>query len=616
MPGASLKFDDLELDLGSYQLRRNGSVVKLERIPMELLILLASRNGQLVSREEIVEKLWGKDVFVDSAHGVNTAIRKIRNALQDDPEEPRFIETVVGKGYRFVAPLLDAPQEVVPPVSDHSRLLSTSFLLIGACLIGAMFVGAYFGLRHFWPPGTFQGGRTMLAVLPFENLTGDPNQDYFSDGLTEEMITQLGRLDPRQLGVIARTSAMSYKHSTKAVDQIGRELGVNYILEGSARREGGRLRVTAQLIQVRDQSHVWAAEYDREMQSVLQVQSEVAIAIGKEVRLKLAPDQPLQARNPQAVNPEAYEAYLKGRYFIEKWTEEGTRVGREYFEQAIRKDPGYALAYAGLADSYVWGRVGLPPQEALQRARTAATKALELDDTLGEPHAALAQIKFVTDWDWAAAEAQFKRAIELNPNDANALHMYSHYLLSMGRMQESLEVSQRALQHDPVSPTMQLHLGFHYLTARQYDLAIPQYLKVLQADPGLVDAHNQLAVAYRQKGMLDQSVAEYLQVETLLGMTTEQISELKTAYARSGMREFWLTVLEIIESSDQIKISPYQIASYYAILNKKDESFDWLEKAYTAHDASLVAIKTDSDFDNLHSDGRFTDLLRRMRLAN
>ena len=616
MPGASLKFDDLELDLGSYQLRRNGSVVKLERIPMELLILLASRNGQLVSREEIVEKLWGKDVFVDSAHGVNTAIRKIRNALQDDPEEPRFIETVVGKGYRFVAPLLDAPQEVVPPVSDHSRLLSTSFLLIGACLIGAMFVGAYFGLRHFWPPGTFQGGRTMLAVLPFENLTGDPNQDYFSDGLTEEMITQLGRLDPRQLGVIARTSAMSYKHSTKAVDQIGRELGVNYILEGSARREGGRLRVTAQLIQVRDQSHVWAAEYDREMQSVLQVQSEVAIAIGKEVRLKLAPDQPLQARNPQAVNPEAYEAYLKGRYFIEKWTEEGTRVGREYFEQAIRKDPGYALAYAGLADSYVWGRVGLPPQEALQRARTAATKALELDDTLGEPHAALAQIKFVTDWDWAAAEAQFKRAIELNPNDANALHMYSHYLLSMGRMQESLEVSQRALQHDLVSPTMQLHLGFHYLTARQYDLAIPQYLKVLQADPGLVDAHNQLAVAYRQKGMLDQSVAEYLQVETLLGMTTEQISELKTAYARSGMREFWLTVLEIIESSDQIKISPYQIASYYAILNKKDESFDWLEKAYTAHDASLVAIKTDSDFDNLHSDGRFTDLLRRMRLAN
>jgi len=616
VPGASLKFDDLELDLGSYQLRRNGSVVKLERIPMELLILLASRNGQLVSREEIVEKLWGKDVFVDSAHGVNTAIRKIRNALQDDPEEPRFIETVVGKGYRFVAPLLDAPQEVVPPVSDHSRLLSTSFLLIGACLIGAMFVGAYFGLRHFWPPGTFQGGRTMLAVLPFENLTGDPNQDYFSDGLTEEMITQLGRLDPRQLGVIARTSAMSYKHSTKAVDQIGRELGVNYILEGSARREGGRLRVTAQLIQVRDQSHVWAAEYDREMQSVLQVQSEVAIAIGKEVRLKLAPDQPLQARNPQAVNPEAYEAYLKGRYFIEKWTEEGTRVGREYFEQAIRKDPGYALAYAGLADSYVWGRVGLPPQEALQRARTAATKALELDDTLGEPHAALAQIKFVTDWDWAAAEAQFKRAIELNPNDANALHMYSHYLLSMGRMQESLEVSQRALQHDPVSPTMQLHLGFHYLTARQYDLAIPQYLKVLQADPGLVDAHNQLAVAYRQKGMLDQSVAEYLQVETLLGMTTEQISELKTAYARSGMREFWLTVLEIIESSDQIKISPYQIASYYAILNKKDESFDWLEKAYTAHDASLVAIKTDSDFDNLHSDGRFTDLLRRMRLAN
>ncbi|HTT17677.1 MAG TPA: winged helix-turn-helix domain-containing protein [Candidatus Sulfotelmatobacter sp.] len=616
MPGASLKFDDLELDLGSYQLRRNGSAVKLEKIPMELLILLASRNGQLVSREEIVEKLWGKDVFVDSAHGVNTAIRKIRNALQDDPEKPRFIETVVGKGYRFVAPLVPALQEVPPPALREARPRSRSFLLISACLIGVISVGAYWGLRYFWPVGPVQGGRTMLAVLPFENLTGDPNQEYFSDGLTEEMITQLGRLDPRQLGVIARTSAMSYKHSTKAVDQIGRELGVNYILEGSARREGGRLRVTAQLIQVRDQTHVWAAEYDREMQSVLQVQSEVANAIGNEVRLKLAPEQRARAGNAQAVNPEAYEAYLKGRYFIEKWTEEGTRVGREYFEQAIQKDPSYALAYAGLADSYVWGRAGLPPEEALQRARAAAIKALELDDTLGEPHAALGQIKFVKDWDWAAAEAQFKRAIDLNPNDANALHMYSHYLLSMGRMKESFEVSRRALEHDPVSPTMQLHLGFHYLTARQYDLAIPQYLKVLQADPSLADAHNQLAVAYRQKGMLDQSVAEYLQVETLLGMTPEQISELKSAYARSGIRAFWLTVLEFTESSGESRISPYQMASYYAILNKKDESFEWLEKAYNAHDAGLVAIKTDSDFDNLHLDSRFADLLLRMRLPN
>ena len=616
MPGSSLKFDDVELDLGSYQLRRNGSVIKLEKIPMELLILLASRNGQLVSREEIIAKLWGKDVFVDSEHGVNTAIRKIRNALQDDPEKPRFIETVVGKGYRFVAPLIAAPEEVLPPASTSARFRPERFVLIGACLIAVVGFCAYLGLRYFRPGGISPSGRTMLAVLPFENLTGDPDQDYFSDGLTEEMITQLGRLDPRQLGVIARTSAMSYKHSSKAVDQIGRELRVNYILEGSARREGGRVRIAAQLIQVLDQSHIWAAEYDREMQSVLQLQSEVADAIGNEVRLKLAPEQRVHPPNSRAVNPEAYEAYLRGRYFIEKWTEEGTRVGREYFEQAIQKDPNYALAYAGLADSYVWGRAGLPPEEALRRARAAATKALELDDTLGEPHAALGQIKFVNDWDWAAAEAEFKRAIELNPNDTNALHMYSHYLLSMGRMQESLQVTKRALEHDPVSPTMQLHLGFHYLTARQYDLAIPQYLKVLQADPTLPDAHNQLAVAYRQKGLLDQSVAEYLQVETLLGMTPEQISELKSAYAKSGMRGFWLTVLEFTEVSGESKIAPYQIASYCAILNKKDESFEWLDKAYKAHDAGLVAIKTDSDFDNLHPDARFGDLLRRMRLAN
>jgi len=612
-----LKFENIELDLSSYQLRRNGTVIKLERIPMELLILLAGRNGQLVSREEIIEKLWGKDVFVDSEHGVNTAIRKIRNALQDDPENPRFIETVVGKGYRFVAPLTTPPKERVSPATSAGyRSRFKRFVLLGACVVAALSVGAYVGVRYFWPGRAAPSGRTMLAVLPFENLTGDPQQDYFSDGLTEEMITQLGRLDPRQLGVIARTSAMSYKHSSKAVDQIGRELGVNYILEGSARREAGRVRITAQLIQVRDQSHVWAAEYDREMQSVLQLQSEVADAIGNEVRLKLAPAQRVQLANPQAVNPEAYEAYLKGRYFIEKWTEEGTRVGREYFEQAIQKDPNYALAYAGLADSYVWGRAGFPPEEALRRARAAATKALQLDSTLGEPHAALAQIKFVNDWDWAGAEAEFKRAIELNPNDTNALHMYSHYLLSMGRIQESFDVSRRALEHDPVSPTMQLHLGFHYLTAKQYDLAIPQYLKVLQADPSLPDAHNQLAVAYRQKGLLDQSVAEYLQVETILGVTSDQIAELKTAYARSGMRGFWLTVLEFTEASDQSRISPYQIASYCAILDKKDEAFEWLGKAYEAHDSGLVAIKTDSDFDSLHSDSRFASLLRRMKLPD
>ena len=615
MSGASLKFENIELDLSSYQVRRDGSVIKLERIPMELLILLAGRNGQLVSREEIIERLWGKDVFVDSEHGVNTAIRKIRNALQDDSENPRFIETVVGKGYRFVAPLTMPAEERVLPAASVGYISHTMrFALLGACVLVAFSVGGYLGVRYFWSRGPAPAERAMLAVLPFENLTGDPDQEYFSDGLTEEMITQLGRLDPRQLGVIARTSAMSYKHSSKAVDQIGRELGVNYILEGSARREGGRVRVTAQLILVRDQSHVWAAEYDREMQSVLQLQSEVADAIGNEVRLKLAPAQRVHLANSTVVNPEAYEAYLKGRYFIEKWTEEGTRVGREYFEQAIQKDPNYALAYAGLADSYVWGRAGLPPEEALRRARAAATKALQLDSTLGEPHAALAQVRFVNDWDWADADAEFKRATELNPNDTNALHMYSHYLLSMGRIDESLIVSKRALEHDPVSPTMQLHLGFHYLTARQYDLAIPQYLKVQQTDPSLPDAHNQLAVAYRQKGMFDQSVAEYLQVESLLGMAPEQIAELKAAYARSGMRGFWLTVLEFAETSEQNRISPYQIASYCTMLNKKDEAFEWLEKAYTTHDSGLVAIKTDSDFDNLHSDKRFSDLLSRMKL--
>jgi len=606
-----LRFAEFELDVSSYQLRRNGSALKPEKIPMDLLILLARRKGQLVSRDEIIEELWGKDVFVDSEHGVNTAIRKIRQVLKNDPDQPTFIETVVGKGYRFVAPV-SAPAEqpatpavVVPYGIRHRK----RFLpIVGLTLI---LLVSYYVVRRFWPSGR---ERTMLVVLPFQNLSGDPEQDYFSDGMTEEMITQLGRLDPQRLGVIARTSAMSYKHSNKAVDQIGRELAANYILEGSARREGGRVRITAQLIQVRDQSHIWAAEYDRELGSVVELQTEVASAIGNEVRLKITPGQRARLANAHAVNPEAYEAYLKGRYFMEKWTEDGTRVGREYFEQAIQKDPRYALAYAGLADSYVWGRVGLPPEGANQQAKTAAIKALELDNTLGEPHAALGQIKFTNDWDWAGAEGEFKRAIELNPNDTNALHMYSHYLLAMGRFDESYAISKRGLEHDPVSPTMQLHLGFHYLTARQYDAAIQQYLKLLQIDPSYPDAHNQLAIAYRQKGMFDQSVAEYLQEETLLGMTPEQIAVLKAAYTASGVRGFWLKVLELTEPSERSNISPYQIASYYSILDKKDETFYWLMKAYESHDGLLVAIKTDSDFDNIHADPRFAEFLLRMKL--
>jgi TolB-like protein/tetratricopeptide (TPR) repeat protein len=498
-----------------------------------------------------------------------------------------------------------------PGEGPEAHIRTRSWLIAGCVLAVLFLVGAYLGIRRF---GTPPAQRTMLAVLPFQNLTGDPEQDYFSDGMTEEMITELGRLDPQRLGVIARTSAMSYKHSSKGADQIGRELGANYILEGSARREGGRVRITAQLIQVRDQSHVWAAEYDREVGSILGLQTEVASAIGDEVRLKLTPTQRVRLAKVRAVNPEAYEAYLKGRYFVEKWTEEGTRIGREYFEQAIQKDPNYALPYAGLAGSYVWGRTGLPPEQAVALAKRAATKALQLDDTLGEAHAALAQIKFTDDWDWAAAEAGFKRAIELNPNDTDALHMYSHYLLAMGRFDDSYVISKRALEHDPVSPTMQLHLGFHYLTARQYDAAIQQYRKLLLIDPGFPDAHNQLAVAYRQKGMFDQSVGEYLQVQALLGTTPEQIASLKAAYARSGMRGFWLKVLEFTEHSEQSDISPYRIASYYSILDRKDESVEWLKKAYESHDGGLVAVKTDSDFDNLHSDPRFADLLRRMKL--
>ena len=352
IPGSVRFGEDFEFDLHAYRLCRSGRILKLERIPAEVLAILIERQGQLVSREQIVERIWGKGAFLDTDNSINGAIRKVRQVLKDDPEQPRFIQTVTGKGYRFIAPVTDADlprPAAVPnlrPVVVPSRTAKPAIrpwpALLGIAIVLIALLGLYLRRSHSQVRALSPAGRVMLAVLPFENLTGDPSQDYFSDGMTEELIAELGNLDPQHLGVIARTSVMQYKHNTKPLDQIGRELGIQYTLEGSVRRDSGKLRITAQLIQLRDQTHLWARQYDREPGNLLVLQREIAQEIADEIQLRIGGHEQINSAEQLALSPkasEAYELYLKGRYFSNKRTMQGLQQAIEYFQQAVDKDP-------------------------------------------------------------------------------------------------------------------------------------------------------------------------------------------------------------------------------------------------------------------------------------
>ncbi len=412
MPADLVKFGEgLELDRACYELRRSGRALKLERIPLDILFLLVERRGQLVSREDIIEKIWGKDVFLDTDSSINGAIRKIRHALKDDPENPAFVQTVTGKGYRFIALVTEAavpnpegdvkkielPKPIAleapatPATRQEPRRSSTSWpwvITIAVLIVVVLAVSIYELRLRTQSQSTASQGRVMLAVLPFANLSNDPEQEYFSDGLTEETITDLGELNPERLGVIARTSAATYKHTNKTIAQIGRELGVDYILEGSVRREGGSARITAQLIRVKDQVHLWAHNYDRETGGLLALQNELGSAIAQQVQVKLTTLYGVRLVNKYSPNPEAYELYLKGRFYLRQRTFDAMDKSIEYFQRSIEKDPGFAVAYAGLADSYLARATG-SPQEFDPKAKAAALRALELDDDLAEAHAAL-----------------------------------------------------------------------------------------------------------------------------------------------------------------------------------------------------------------------------------
>jgi TolB-like protein/Tfp pilus assembly protein PilF len=575
--GCAVRIGEFELDPARYVLSRGGRAIKLERLPMELLILLVEQRGRMVTRDEIVERLWGKDKFLDVDNSINTAIRKLRTAFRDSPERSSFIKTITGKGYRFVAPV-DIPADSVKTPETKRRV--------------------------------------MLAVLPFENLSGDPEQEYFADGLTEETICYLGQMDPARMGVIARTSSMAYKRTTRSIAQIGCELGVDFVLESSVRRQGTEVRITSQLIRVDDQTHLWADRYDRDATHVMSVQNELGKAIAGQVQAKLIPES-RHARRAQTHDVDAYDLYLRGRYYFNQLNRTGFSRAIGYFEQAVARDPDYALAYVGLAETYAILPINceaLVP-EIHPQALAAAAKAVQLDPTLAEGHAASGAVKAWMEWDWEGAETSLQRAIALNPSYVHAHRMYAIVLSATGRHRESAAQMKKARELDPLSPLMHGLSGGLMYVARKDDLAIGYLRDALAINPNLWVLHLWIAKSYEREGMLGEAIEEYQKAFDLSGGNTEAFALKACTQAQAGNRaEAHRALRFLIESAAQRYVPPYNIALIFAGLGDDENALGWLEKAYQSRDARLIWVAMESKWDCLRGHGQFQSLLRRLSL--
>jgi TolB-like protein/DNA-binding winged helix-turn-helix (wHTH) protein len=641
-----VRFGAFEADLSSGELRKHGLRIKLPDQSFQVLAMLVERPRQMVTREELHKKLWPADTFVDFEHGLNNAINRLREALGDSAETPRFIETLPRRGYRFVAsvdtgataaaelaqrgsaaaspvaeppvagaekPLAEAPARVLPlRMARKLWIGAVAFAAILALLIGANVRGLRGRLLGRAAPAPVQS----IAVLPLENLSGDPAQGYFVDGMTDELITDLGKMG--ELRVISRTSAMHYKGTRKTLPEIARELNVDAVIEGAVLRSGDRVRITAQLIRTAPEQHLWAEEFQGELRDVLALQSQVARAIAAQVRAKLTQQQ-MQLASTRTINPEAYEYYLKGRYnFWERWSKEGYNNAIRYFQMAIEKDPSYAPAYAGLAHCYAVGIFQgqeLPPREAWSKAAAAAKKALELDDQLAEAHIAMAVARFRFDWNWPEAEREFKRGLELSPNDALGHTSYAVFLGLMRRLDEAMAEATRARELDPLSPPVSTILSFVYSCSRRWDEAIAESRRTLQLDPNFILAHGELARRYEEKGMYAEAVSEWLKWHGLTGHSPEQIESLRNAFAVSGIRGFWEKSLEWEKRQLNQPQPPYiEMARVCARLGRTDEAFHWLEKAYEARYPTMPNINIAAWLDPVRSDPRYVDLARRVGL--
>jgi TolB-like protein/DNA-binding winged helix-turn-helix (wHTH) protein len=628
MPPGTIRFQDFELDSRSFELRRAGRPVKLERIPLQLLFLLAENRERLVTREEILQVIWGKDVFVDADNSINTAVRKVRQALKDDPENPRFLRTIPGKGYRFTPPATSS-SSLTPELAElRADPTSPRRLVVRAVWTAVALVmlstGGFVLRSRLTSAPKINQTRVTLVVLPFVNFSGDAHDDYFADGMTEETITELGRLDPQHLGVIARTTSMQYKNAKKGAREVAHELGADYLLEGSVRRSGQRVRVTAQLIQASDQTNLWAADFDRDLNDVLKIQSDLAFAISSKIQLTLSP--PTRARLAEApsVNGVAYETYLRGLHDADLRTKSATVRAIAEFQQAIELDLRYAPAHAALARAYSLAPVvgAMTTMEAMPKAREAALRAISLDPALAAGHTTLGFVLAHYDFDWSAAEREFLGALDLNPNDPFAHMFYSNsYLSPLGSHEQAIVEMQKAVALDPFSAPVQSFLGRTYIWARKYDKALAQFHKCQESFPGFAIGYERLAQLHAFLGKFDDAIAEDAKARLLSGeneaSTLQKEAALRQAWSASGARGYWKQLLELTQLPDnppEAYSSPFGAAILYAQLGEDTLALNSLEKAFDQRSLSMSEIAIEPAFDPLRAEPRFQTLLRRVGL--
>ena len=643
--GAKYLFGPFELRTRTRELYKHGVKLKLRPQAYQVLALLLEHSGECVTREELQKRVWPSDTFVDFENGVNTAIKQLRASLSDSAAEPRYIETLPKLGYRMIVAVefeagskgeraaeakeesagatasneVSASPPTARPISSTKRLWFTAAAVsvLGiACLVAFL----KWPRAPLTPQPAAPAARIMVAVLPFKNLTGDDTQDYFSDGLTEEMIAQLGRLDPKELGVIARTSVMHYQHSSEKVDQIGSELDVQYVLEGSVRRDSQKVRINAELIEVDGQRQLWAQQYDRELTNLLVVQAEIAREISDSIQQTLGSPQHNEPIRTPTLTPQAYQAYdlcLKGLYFWNKRTGQGLQQAIVYFQQAIAIDPNYAPAFAGLSNTYALmpGYMLAPAAEYMPKAREAAVRALQTDDELPEAHVALALILENYDWDWNSAEKEYRRAIELNPNYATAHHWYAEFLTWQGRFDEALRESESARRLDPLSLIIAADRGAILYFARQYDRSIEQFQNVLEMDPSFGRAHLGID-AYMQLGRFDEALAKVEEWRRLSGDGTNIRSRLVYIYGRTGQKDKARAELRKLEAMNAARPQdPVAMAVAYIGIGNNEAALSSLEKAYAERSNLLTALNVEPVYDPLRQDARFQELLRRVGFA-
>jgi TolB-like protein/DNA-binding winged helix-turn-helix (wHTH) protein/Tfp pilus assembly protein PilF len=637
-PKSVVRFGTYEVSLQSGEVRKSGLRIKVQQQPLKLLEILLERPGEVVTREELCSRVWPNETFGDFDQALNIAIAKLRTALGDSAESPRFIETLSKRGYRFIADVsvVDAdgrprkPESsgATPGMQEAERGLPDDGLAEAperrlwprrrTAVLMALFLTITMSILALWlfrSRAHTPTGIRSLAVLPLENLSGDPAQNYFADGMTDELITDLAQISA--LRVISRTSAMVYKGARKPLPQIARELNVDAVVEGTVLRSGDKVRITAQLIDASTDKHLWSQSYEGELRDTLALQNRVASAIADQIRINVTPQEQAALKSVEVVNPVAYESYLKGRYFWNKRTADELRVALAYFNQAIEQDPNYARSYSGLADTYAllgdWQYAAMSPKEAFPKAKAAAIKALELDSSLGEAHNSLAFVLDGFDWDLEAAGREFRRAIELSPGYATAHHWYAWHLSLLGQYDEAIAEMRKAQSLDPLSLIINSDLAEILVIAHSYDESVQQSLKTIEMDPNFALAHNQLAEAYIQKHMYEKAIIELRKAVQLSGNSPTPIANLARAYALSGKRSEAAQLLnDLKKRSDPGNSSAPEIAMICAALGDNDQAMNWLEKAYDARFNPGVLLRP--GFDPLRSDSRFQDLVRRTGL--